>query len=326
MAKKFRILIGLLFIGELTSMAYIGGIAEIAALTGISYVLFPELAALAYDIFTRPNGTWARSPAMLVVTPLLTAIIGVMIEQLLGYNVVSVLLAISSALLIIKLLHSPIAPAISAGLLPIVLEEKSWWYPASIILGTSLLVLSLFIYRIVFAKYMPKRESMADRIDDMVEQPPRQYSWLPFFVVFLLADIYLAKLTGLRFIIFPPLIVIAFEMFAHSDVCPWAPKPVRLVLACMLTASVGVSVIVALGNNPLAVMIVIALSMSIIRTFGLHAPPAVAVGLLPFVIEHPDFWFPLAVGVGTSLLAGTFIIYRIFVLNKIPDFRPSSSK
>lgn len=300
----------------MTSLAYIGGIAEIAALTGIAYVLFPELAALAYDIFTRPNGTWARAPVMLIVTPLLTAIIGVLIEQYMGYSVVTVILAISSALLVIELLNSPIAPAISAGLLPIVLEEKSWWYPASILFGTSLLLFSLFIYRKAFSKFIPEKKSLADVIDDIVEQPPKQYSWLPFFVIFLLADIYLAKLTGLRFIIFPPLIVIAFEMFAHSEVCPWAGKPVLLVLACVLTASVGVSALMALGNSPLAVILVIAFSMGIIRVFRLHAPPAVAVGLLPFVMEHPDFWFPLAVGAGTSLLAGTFIIYRTFFLQK----------
>jgi CBS-domain-containing membrane protein len=316
LAQKFRTLIGLLFIGEMTSLAYIGGIAEIAALTGIAYILFPELAALAYDIFTRPRGTWAKAPVMLIVTPLLTAIIGILIEQNLGYSVVSVLLAISSALLVIKLLNSPVAPAISAGLLPIVLEEKSWLYPASIILGTSLLVLSLFIYRKVFSTFIDKTTNLADVIDDIVEQPPRQYSWLPFFVIFLLTDIYLAKLTGLRLIIFPPLIVIAFEMFAHSDVCPWAGKPVLLVLACMLTAAVGVSVVLALGNTPLAVIIAIAFAMGINRAFSLHAPPAVAVGLLPFVISQPDFWFPLAVGTGTSLLAGTFIIYRTFVLQK----------
>ena len=316
MAPQFRKFIGLLLIGEMTSLAYIGGIAEIAALTGIAYVLFPELAALAYDVFTRPKGTWAKAPIMLIVTPLLTAIIGVLIEQNLGYSVVSVLLAISSALLLIKLLNSPIAPAISAGLLPIVLEEKSWGYPASIILGTSLLVLSLFIYKKIFSTLIDKTTNLADVIDDIVEQPPRHYSWLPFFVIFLLADIYLAKLTGWRFIIFPPLIVIAFEMFAHSEVCPWAGKPVLLVLACMLTATVGVSAVMALGNSPLAVVIVIAFAMGIIRAFRLHAPPAVAVGLLPFVIEHPDFWFPLAVGTGTSLLAGIFIIYRTFILQK----------
>ncbi len=300
----------------MTALAYIGGIAEIAALTGISYILFPELAALAYDVFKRPMGTWARSPVMLVVTPLITAIFGVLLEQHLGYGVVSILLAVSFALLVIKLLNSPIAPAIPAGLLPIVLEEKSWWYPAAILFGTSLLVISLFIYRKAFAKFIDKKEKLADVVDDIVEQPPRQYAWLPFFLVFLLLDIYLAKLTGLRFILFPPLTVIAFEMFAHSDVCPWAEKPALLVLACMMAATVGVGAVMVSGNNPWSVMVVLAFSMGIIRAFRLHAPPAVAVGLLPFVIGRPDFWFPLSVGAGTILLISTFAVYRAFVLRK----------
>ena len=308
--------IGLLLIGELTALAYIGGVSEAAVLTGISYLLFPELAALSYDVFTRPTGTWARAPFLLVATPLLTAVIGLLIEQHLGYGAVSVLLSIALALLVIKLLNSPIAPAIPAGLLPIVLEEKSWWYPAAILFGTSLLVLGLYIYKKVFSELLPPSKDTASLIDDIVEQPPKQYAWLPFFIVFLLADVYLAKLTGLRFIMFPPLIVIAFEMFAHSDVCPWVAKPVLLVIACMLAATAGVGAVMVLGNHPVAVMLVMAVAMFIIRSFRLHAPPAVAVGLLPFVIEHPDFSFPLAVFAGTLLLVVMFFIYRAFFLKK----------
>lgn len=316
MFSKFNKLISLLVIGEIASLTYIGGIAEIATLSGIAYILFPELAALAYDIFTRPKGAWAKAPGMLIITPLLTAIIGVVIEQYLGYSALSVLLCIASALLVIKLLKSPIAPAISAGLLPIVMEEKSLMYPASILLGTSLLVISLSLYRKLFSKRIAGIQNKLNVIDDIVEQPPKQYTWLPYFLIFLLVDIYLADLTGLRFMLFPPLIVIAFEMFAHSDVCPWADKPVLLVIACMLTASVGVGVVTYLGAVPLAAMIAITFSMGVIRTFKLHAPPAVAVGLLPFVISHPDFRFPLAVGIGTLLLSTTFMVYRNLSLTK----------
>lgn len=304
----------MLIIGEIAALIYIGGIAEIAAISGIAYILFPELAALAYDIFTRPRGTWANAPLMLVVTPFLTAIFGVLIEQYLGYSALSVFLCIASALLAIKLLKSPIAPAISAGLLPIVMEEKSWLYPASILLGTSLLVIGLSLYRKLFAAHIANIPDRSSAIDDIVEQPPRQYTWLPYFLIFLSADLYLVQLTGLRFILFPPLIVIAFEMFAHSEVCPWADKPVLLVIACMLTASAGVGTVAYLGTGPLAAIISIAFAMGVIRAFKLHAPPAVAVGLLPFVISHPDFRFPVAVGIGTLLLSTTFIVYRSFSL------------
>lgn len=299
-----------MLIGELTALAYMGGVSEAAVLTSISYLLFPELAALSYDVFTRPRGTWASAPVLLVATPLITAIIGLLIEQHLGYSAFSVLLSIAIALLVIRLLNSPIAPAIPAGLLPIFLEEKSWWYPASILFGTSMLVLILLVYKRVFKGIIPGGKTRSSLIDDIVEQPPGRYSWLPFFTLFLLFDAALAKLTGLRFIMFPPLVVIAFEMFAHSDVCPWANKPVLLVAACTLSAVAGVALEMSLGNNPLSVMLSMVVAMGLNRLFKLHAPPAVAIGLLPFVIESPGFSFPVAVAAGTLLLVGMFSIHR----------------
>ena len=114
-------------------------IAGIATATGAFYVMFPELGALSHDVFTRPRGTWARSPLMLAITPFLTAVIGIVFTRALPYGFVSVLLTVGSSIALIMLLRSPIAPAISAGLLPLVLGVKSWWYPPGVLLGTVLL-------------------------------------------------------------------------------------------------------------------------------------------------------------------------------------------
>ena len=58
---------------------------------------------------------------------------------MLPYGYLSVLLTVAGAIAIILALRSPVAPAISAGLLPLVLGVKSWWYPPAILLGTTLL-------------------------------------------------------------------------------------------------------------------------------------------------------------------------------------------
>ena len=258
---------------------------------------------------------------MLVATPLITAIIGLLIEQHMGYGMLPILLSIALALIVIRLLNSPIAPAIPAGLLPIFLEEKSWWYPAAILFGTTMLVLGLQLYKRIFSGIIPQAKSPEDRIDDIVEKPPRRFAWLPYFTAFLLVDSMLARLTGLRFVLFPPLVVIAYEMFAHPHVCPWADKPIRLVVACVFSAAAGVAIAANLGNNPLFVMLAMAAAILAIRSFRLHAPPAVAVGLLPFVIEHPDFGFALSVGLGTILLVLAFFAYRHFRLRASPARR-----
>ena len=118
---------------------YIAIIAEIACATGAVYVLFPELGALSHDVMTRPRGTWANAPLLLAITPALTGVVGIVFTRSLPYGYLSVLLTVGGAIAIVLALRSPVAPAISAGLLPLVLGVKSWWYPPAILLGTVLL-------------------------------------------------------------------------------------------------------------------------------------------------------------------------------------------
>ena len=308
--------------GELLALCYIGGIAEVALISGISHVLFPELAALSYDIFKRPQGKWASSPFLLVLTPFLAAVVGLWLQHQWGYGPLSLGLGISAALLFIKVLRSPIAPAISAGVLPIALNDGSWWYAGAVLFSTSVLALgSVLRQRLQKNAHLPlPPPSRADRIDDEVECPATQYHWLPYFIVFLVIAMGLVLFSGWRFILYPPLVVIAYEMFAHADVCPWARKPVLLVLACLLTASSGLGIFLLLGHGPLAVILSMGVSITLIRFFDLHAPPATAVGLLPFVIDHPDWRFPLAVALGTSLLS---LIFRQYKLRHRPPAHPS---
>ena len=89
----------------------------------------------------------------------------------------------------------PSAAAISAGLLPVVLGEGSWWYPLSILFGTSLLAVSLLVYRKLLAGTIESiPEWLTSVEDDLVEQAPSQYAWLPFFVLFLVLGLMLVGL------------------------------------------------------------------------------------------------------------------------------------
>jgi hypothetical protein len=82
---------------------------------------------------------WAGSPLLLAITPVLAGAIGIFFTRSLPYGYLSVLLTVSGAVAVILALKSPIAPAISAGLLPLVLGVNSWWYPPGVLLGTLLL-------------------------------------------------------------------------------------------------------------------------------------------------------------------------------------------
>lgn len=70
-----------IWLGEAGTLVYIAVIASIAQATHLPYVLFPELGALSHDVLKRPHGTWAKAPLMLVVTPLLTGVVGTLVTQ-----------------------------------------------------------------------------------------------------------------------------------------------------------------------------------------------------------------------------------------------------
>ncbi|WP_293047937.1 HPP family protein [Pandoraea sp.] len=302
----------------MASLAFLGGVAQTALVTTVPYMLFPELAALAYDVFTRPRGLWARSPVMLVLTPSLAAAVGTLVTRNMPYDLASMALCVVGAMLIIRLLRSPVAPAISAAFLPLALNVPSWWYPVSIAASTgTLATLSIAYRRSLAVRLEHAPDVSADVMDDEMESAPKRYVWVPIFAAFLGLTYTLSVVTGLRLILFPPLIVIGFEMFAHANICPWAGRPFALPLACTVTAAAGLSAFLFFGAGPLSVAIAMLIGISILRLLRLHIPPALAVGLLPQVMPHADWWFPLAVAAGTLTLTATFIVSRPLLLDLV---------
>ena len=49
-----------------------------------------------------------------------------------------------------------------------------------------------------------------------------------------------------------------------------------------------------------------------LRAFDIPMPPALAVGLIPLVMDAPSLKYPLSVAAGTAGLTGLFIAWRVF--------------
>jgi len=309
---------------ELIALVYIAAIAEIAYATGAFYILFPELGALSHDVFTRPRGTWAAAPVLLAITPVLTGAIGIVFTRALPYGYPSVLLTVAGAVAVIFVLKSPIAPAISAGLLPLTLGVKSWLYPPGILLGTVLLAgLSIPWKKLSVAQNWLEPLSPVKVEDEAVEQIGSQWFWLAALMIFVTLAVFCVELSGhpaiqmllgnsreLRFILFPPLVVIGFEMLGHTAICPWARRPLLLPAACFVTAAGGLLFWNLLGDGAAAAAFSMAWGIAVLRLFDLHVPPALAVALLPQVMASPTIAYPLSVGTGTLLMTFWFLLYR----------------
>lgn len=295
---------------EGVALAYI---ALAAHCHGRHYLLFPGLAALSYDVLTRPWGKWASQPGRLIVTPVAGAVIGVLATRALPFGVPAIALIVISCLLLLALLRSAIAPAIAAGALPLFLGITSWRYPASIALSLVILVAIVVPWQRHCRRRYPPAGITTASVDDVLESPATGNAWaLPFFA-FLAVMAVCATASGLRLILFPPLIVIAYEMFAHPTACPWAGKPLALPAVCVLNAVAGWGAVSLFGSGALAAACGMAFGIVALRLLRLRMPPALAVGLLPLVIDSPGIRYPISVAVGAAALTLAYQFHRRWV-------------
>ena len=297
-AKKHRQAI---FVAEVLAVIFMGVVAAAARRSGVSLLLFPELAALSHDVLTRPRGKWASQPLRMILTPVLAGVAGIFIARHAHYGAVAVLLIVLASLLVIRVLRTSIAPALSAGLLPMVLGERHWIYPVAIFAGLASLALLLWAWK----RYGPPMTAVQppeETIDDELEANPTHRFWLVTMIAFVLVLASVGQLTGLHFILFPPLVVMAYEILGHPELPGWMERPALFPVVCFLTALAGLLAYREFHGDVAGVVVTVAVSILLLRIFRMHMPPALAVGLLPFVMTAPNAWYPGSVAIGTTTL------------------------
>lgn len=304
---------------EILALAYISIIAATANLTGAFYVMFPELGALAYDVLTRPRGRWCNAPFHLATTPALTGVIGIVITRNLPYGLPSIAATVAGALVVMLGLGSPIAPSISAGLLPLTVDVQSWWYPPGVLFGTVLLTGISLLWK----PFLLSRGYRAIPTDEgshphSPAPHPRALHWMVSLFGFVAVATGAVYLTGHRFVLFPPLVVIGYEMMRHPSQCPWAHRVARLPIVCFIAAVAGLLFHDSVGVNPLGAALSMACGIGAMRALDVHVPPALAVALLPMVMDTPTVAYPVAVAFGATLLALWFAAFRWFLLRDAP--------
>ena len=282
--------------------AFLALITVIANLSRMPYVLFPELGALGWVICSNPRHPWARSPALLLLTPFLAAVQGLWITRHLAYGLPAVLLDVGLTLLVIAALRSPIVPALSAGLLPLALEIRTWAYPFSILIGTGALALFLVLRRHWSREPAPSRPAAETAATPPRSGLPPLRAWALPFGGFLVGALLLVEWIGSPLVLFPPLLVIAFEMIVHRQHCPWRGRYGGMLVATNGAALVGLALVKTLGVVPAAAFLAVLATLALLRLLRLPFPPALGLALLPFVIPQPPLTYPLFTLVGSLWL------------------------
>lgn len=301
----------------LATALYLAAITALGQASGLKLLLFPELGALASVVFSNPGSPWARSPVMLVLTPTLTAVLGFAVSAWLPYGPLSVLLVVAGGLLVLWGLRSPVAPALSAGYLPLALGMREWTYPLAILLGTAGLVLVARLRGCIHrrgpvrgAEALAAASTAGSEVAAVsvlpagrpvaLPQPfPAPRTWLVPLLAFLAGALALGQLLGSHLVLYPPLLVIAWETLAHRDRSPWRSRFGALLAATTLAAVLGLLLARSFGamHAPAAFLAVL-ITAVLLRGLRLTCPPAFAVALLPLVLPQPPLAYPLFVLAG----------------------------
>ncbi len=116
--------------------------AAIAQVLDVRTIIFPETAALALGVWGLREPGWLKSPWHILVLPTVCAAMGVFVNHLAFPAMERELLILWAVLVLLTLMRSSLSPAISAGLLPIVLNIHAWLFVYSVFLATAIIWVS----------------------------------------------------------------------------------------------------------------------------------------------------------------------------------------
>jgi CBS-domain-containing membrane protein len=114
--------------------------------------------------------------------------------------------------------------------------------------------------------------------------------------------------TDLKMLLFPPLAAIGYQVLRtpHSPLAHLR----SVVLAPTLASAIGTGLAAAGGLQVWTTAAATLAGVVIVELLRAHAPPTVAVALLPLFTRPPSWIFPVSVLLATTALYGVFLGWR----------------
>ncbi|MGI6223109.1 MAG: hypothetical protein ACOYJG_05845 [Prevotella sp.] len=259
-------------------------------------LIFPEVAALAVGLWIMPKRIWNVHSIEVPFIMTVSAVTGVLIVRYVAAPVfVQFTLAFCVAALFIMLFHIPLVPALAAMLLPVLLDTRTWSYPLSVALMTTLVA-----YGAVLMGRFGLKPSLSPVSPRSGITSSSLWHWISSYLL-LLPLLFVATYFDFLFAIVPPLVIILIELRNPSNM--FRNRPVALLGAVVFISVIGTLSRLALlewMQLPYVVALPVAYTLSLIYMFRskLMFPPLPALAVIPFILPDTYLLYPLEATVG----------------------------
>lgn len=295
----------------ITTLFLVGLMVGIAELLNEKEIIFPEITALAVGYMVAQKRSWKVNGKRMLLLITICATVGVLIVRYSGLTLFpQMIIAFSFAQILFMFSGTTFAPFVSAIVLPVMMQTKSFIYPISAVILTILVIgfHQLFLKMKIREdeEYIPV---MLNSKDDIIDTALR--------VVCVAIVGFVAIYFNYKFIIAPPLLV-AFTEFSRprNKVRNKPIKTVLVITGCALVGSLSRYLLTIKLELPLTVSALIAtLIMLLILTYTkMYMPPVGAITILSMMIPQSSvITYPLQIFVGSVviiLLSRVFFMWR----------------
>ena len=283
----------------------------VAELLNEKEIIFPEITALAVGYMVAQKRSWKVNGKRMLLLITICATVGVLIVRYSGLTLFpQMIIAFSFAQILFMFSGTTFAPFVSAIVLPVMMQTKSFIYPIYTVVLTILVIgfHQLFLKMKIREdeKYIPV---MLNSKDDIIDTALR--------IVCIAIVGFVAIYFDFKFVIAPPLLV-AFTEFSRprNKVRNKPIKTVLVITGCALVGSLSRYLLTIKLELPLTVSALIAtLIMLLILTYTkMYMPPVGAITILSMIIPQSSvITYSLQIFVGSVviiLLSRVFFMWR----------------
>ncbi len=293
----------------ISTLLLVGIMVGIAELLNEKEIIFPEITALAVGYLVAQKRSWKVNGKRMLLLITICATVGVLIVRYSGLALFpQMIIAFSFAQILFMFSGTTFAPFVSAIVLPVMMQTKSFIYPISAVVLTILVIgfHQLFLKMKIREdeEYIPV---MLNSKDDIIDTALR--------IVCVAIVGFVAIYFDFKFVIAPPLLV-AFTEFSRprNKVRNKPIKTVSVITGCALVGSLSRYLLTIKLELPLTVSALIAtLIMLLILTYTkMYMPPVGAITILSMIIpEISVITYPLQIFVGSVVI---IILSRVFFM------------